>query len=152
MAMRDIAAVVSAILFCTTMLSASEKPGTTAEAEAMVKKAVAFIKANGTERGLAEVSKKQGKFVDRDLYVFVYDMNGKCVAHGGNPKMIGKGLIDLKDPSGKEFVKERIGIAKSKGKGWQNYQWNNPAKHRIENKTAYVEKCGDLIVGCGAYE
>ena len=74
------------------------------------------------------------------------------VAHGGNAKMVGKDLIDLKDPDGTEFVKERITIAKTKGSGWQNYKWNNPVTNKIEAKTAYVEKLGDLIVGCGAYK
>jgi len=150
--MKNIAKVVLAILFCTTMLSAGEKRGTTAQAEAMVKKAIEFIKSNGNDKGFAEISNKEGKFVSGDLYVFVYDMTGKCVAHGGNAKMIGKDLAEMKDPDGKSFVKERIEIAKSKGKGWQNYKWNNPATSKIEEKTAYVEKYEDLIVGCGAYK
>jgi hypothetical protein len=56
--------------------------GTPAQAEAMVKKAVGFIKANGKEKGLAEISNPKGKFVDRDLYVFVYDMNGNASLTG----------------------------------------------------------------------
>jgi cytochrome c len=150
--MKGMTSMILAVLFSATVLSAGEKRGTTAQAEAMVKKAITFIKANGTDKGFAEISNKDGQFVSGDLYVFVYDMTGKCVAHGGNAKMIGKDLANLKDPSGKEFVKERIEIAKSKGKGWQNYQWNNPVTSKIEDKTAYVEKYGDFIVGCGAYK
>jgi cytochrome c len=150
--MKNVATLALTILFCTALVFGADKRGTTAQAEAMVKKATAFIKANGNEKAFAEISDKAGQFVSGDLYVFVYDMTGKCVAHGGNPKMVGKDLIDLKDPSGKEFVKERIEIAKTKGKGWQNYQWNNPTTSKIEDKTAYVEKCGDVIVGCGAYK
>lgn len=126
--------------------------GTPAQAEAMVKKAVGFIKANGKEKGLAEVSNPKGKFVDRDLYVFVYDMNGKCLAHGANQKMIGKDLSDQKDVDGKAYVKERVEIAKTKGKGWQDYKFPNPLSKKIEQKTAYVEKLEDYIVGCGAYK
>lgn len=125
--------------------------GTPEEAEAMVKKAVAEIKAN-KEKALAEISNPKGKFVDRDLYIFVYDMKGKCVAHGFNQKMIGKDLIEMKDPDGKFYVKERIEIAKTKGKGWQDYKYTNPVSKKIENKSAYLEKVDDLIVGCGAYK
>ena len=77
-----------------SVLIAAEK-GTTAEAESMVKKAVAYYKANGKDKSFAEFSNPKGQFVDRDLYIFVYDLTGKCVAHGANQKMIGIDLISL---------------------------------------------------------
>ena len=82
--------------------------GTKDEAVAMVKKAVDFIKANGADKAYAEFSNPKGQFVDRDLYITIYDMNGKCLAHGANAKMIGRDLIDNKDVDGKEFIKERV--------------------------------------------
>jgi cytochrome c len=150
--MKQFVVIATACVLLASILFAGEKRGTPAQAEAMVKKAIEFIKAQGQEKALAEISNKEGKFVDGDLYCFVYDMNGKCLAHGGNIKQVGKDLIELKDPDGKSFVKERIEIAKTKGKGWQNYKWSNPTTNAIESKTAYVEKCGDVIVGCGAYK
>ncbi len=126
--------------------------GTAAEAEALVKKAIQLIKTDGKEKAFVEINSPKGKFVDRDLYIFVYDMNGKCVAHGFNQKMIGKDLLEMKDPDGKFFVKERIEIVKTKGKGWQDYKFTDPITKKIEPKTAYVERTGDLIVGCGIYK
>ncbi len=126
--------------------------GTAPEAEAMVKKAIALVKADGKDKTFAEINNPKGKFVDRDLYIFVYDMSGKCVAHGFNQKMIGKDLIEMKDSDGKFYVKERIEIAKTKGKGWQDYKFTNPLSKKIEQKTAYIEKVDDLIVGCGIYK
>lgn len=126
--------------------------GTKEEAEALVKKAISMIKAEGKDKAFAEINNPKGKFVDRDLYIFVYDMNGKCVAHGFNPKMIGKDLMEMKDADGRYFVKERIEIAKTKGKGWQDYKFTNPLSKKIEMKTAYIEKVDDLIVGCGVYK
>jgi cytochrome c len=134
------------------IVSAAEKRGTAAEAEALVKKAIASIKANGREATFAEINNPKGRFTDRDLYIFVYDMNGKCVAHGLNLKMIGKDLIELKDADGKLFVKERIDIAKQNGKGWQDYKFTDPITKSIEHKRAYVEKYEDLIVGSGIYK
>jgi cytochrome c len=133
-------------------ISPAAEKGSKVEAEAMVKKAVAYIKEVGKDKALAEFSNPKGKFIDRDLYVFVYDMNGKVLAHGFNQKMIGKVLIDMKDPDGKAFVKERIEIAKTKGKGWQDYKFTDPKDKKIDNKTAYIEKYEDMIVGCGAYK
>jgi signal transduction histidine kinase len=126
--------------------------GTPAEAEALVKKAITEIKANGKDKAFAEINNTKGKFTDRDLYIFVYDITGKCVAHGFNQKMIGKDLVDMKDPDGKFYVKERIEISKTKGKGWQDYKFTNPVSKKVENKTAYIEKVDDLIVGSGAYK
>jgi cytochrome c len=152
--MKKLCAVIVTILFLltTSIASFAAEFGTTAEAESMVKKAVAFLKANGKEKGFAEISTPQGKFVDRDLYVFVYDMNGKCVAHGFNQKMIGKDLLQLKDADDKYFVKERVEICKTKGKGWQDYKFTNPLSKKIEHKTAYIEKYEDYVVGCGVYK
>jgi signal transduction histidine kinase len=126
--------------------------GTPSEAEAMVKKAVEFLKANGKDKALAEFSNPKGKFIDRDLYIFVYDLDGKCVAHGFNQKMIGKDLLEMKDPDGKFYVKERIEIVKSKGSGWQDYKFTNPLSKKLEQKTAFVQKVEDVIIGCGAYK
>lgn len=150
--MKKLFMLVLMALVAVGTLTARQKKGTTAEAEALVKKAVAFVKANGKDKSFAEISNPKGKFVAGELYVFVYDINGKCVAHGGNAKMVGKDLIELKDADGKSFVKERVEIAKTKGSGWQNYKWNNPTTNKIEDKVAYVEKYEDLIVGCGAYK
>jgi cytochrome c len=123
------------------------------EATAMVKKGIAFIKAHGTERGYAEISNKSGAFVDRDLYLVVYGLDGKCLAHGANPKQIGKDLIDLTDIDGKYFVKERVALAQSKPAGfWQDYKFTNPVSKKVEPKTMYCEKLGDTAVCGGVYK
>jgi signal transduction histidine kinase len=142
--------VVMSLLLVSGAVAADK--GTPAEAEALVKKAVAFIKANGKDKAFAAFTNKDPLFIDRDLYIFVYDITGKVMAHGQNPKMVGKDLSDLTDPDGKPFVKERIEIAKTKGSGWQDYKFTNPTNKKIEQKRAYVEKYQDLIVGSGAYK
>jgi methyl-accepting chemotaxis protein len=125
--------------------------GTTAEAEALVKKAVAYISQHGRDKAFKEIDNKGGMFTNRDLYVFVYTMSGKVAAHGQNTGLIGKELVNAQDPDKKFYVKERIEIARTKGKGWQDYKFVNPKTKAVEDKMAYVEKCDDLIVGSGAY-
>jgi uncharacterized phage infection (PIP) family protein YhgE len=125
--------------------------GTSAEAEALVKKAVAYIKKHGKDEAFRQINDKHGIFTNRDLYVFVYDMNGRGVAHGANTANIGKDLINQKDPDGKLYVQERVEIARTKGSGWQDYKMVNPTDKKIEDKMAYIERCDDLIVGAGAY-
>lgn len=123
-----------------------------AEAQAMVKKAVAHIKAAGADKAYAEISNKKGTFVDRDLYIVVYGLDGKCLAHGANEKQIGRDLIDLTDIDGKYFVKERVALARAKPAGfWQDYKFSNPVTKKIEPKTMYCEKLGETAVCGGVY-
>jgi methyl-accepting chemotaxis protein len=125
--------------------------GTGSEAEALVKKAIAFIKINGRDKAFAEINNHDGIFTNRDLYVFVYDINGKCLSHGQNPKLIGRDLIGQQDADKKYYIRERVEIAKTKGNGWQDYKFTNPETKAVEDKMAYVERCDDMIVGSGAY-
>ena len=122
------------------------------EAVKMVKKGVAFIKANGKDKGYAEISNKGGQFTDRDLYLVVYGLDGVVRAHGANEKMIGKNLIELKDVDGKAFVKERVDLAQSKGTFWQDYKFTNPVTKKIEPKRMYCEKLDDAVVCGGVYK
>jgi methyl-accepting chemotaxis protein len=123
------------------------------DAIAMVKKGVAYIKANGVDKGYAEVSNKTGAFVDRDLYLVVYGLDGKCLAHGANAKQVGKDLMDLTDIDGKYFVKERVSLARSKPAGfWQEYKFTNPVSKKVEPKVMYCEKLGETAVCGGVYQ
>jgi signal transduction histidine kinase len=144
--------LVSFFLFAAGSITWAGEFGTAAEAEALVKKAVTQIKADGKEKVFAEINNPKGKYIDRDLYIFVYDLKGVCVAHGFNQKMIGKDLSGMKDKDGKSYVKERIEIAQTKGKGWQDYKFTDPLSKKIEQKSAYIERLDDLIVGCGIYK
>lgn len=130
----------------------AQTKATAAEATAMVKKGVLFMKANGKDKGHAEISNKSGQFIDRDLYLVVYALDGTVRAHGANEKMIGKNLIELKDVDGKEFVKERVELAKSKGTFWQDYKFTNPTNKKIEPKSMYCEKLDDAAVCGGIYK
>ena len=133
-------------------VAAHASNASSAEATAMVKKGVAFVKANGKDKGYAEISNKAGQFIDRDLYLVVYGLDGTVRAHGANEKMIGKNLIDLKDVDGKAFVKERVELGASKGTFWQDYKFTNPVTKKIEPKSMYCEKLDDAVVCGGIYK
>ncbi|NRR29907.1 cache domain-containing protein [Oxalobacteraceae bacterium] len=124
---------------------------TKAEAEAMVKKGLVYLKANGKDKAYAEVSKKDGQFIDRDLYLVIYGLDGIVRAHGANAKMIGKNLIDIKDVDGKAFVRERVEMAKKKTPFWQEYKFTNPVSGKIEPKAMYCQPEDDLILCGGIY-
>jgi len=142
-------AAAAALVLTSSAVLANATP---AEATAMVKKGVTFVKANGKDKGYAEISNKQGQFIAGDLYLVVYGLDGTVRAHGANEKMIGKNLIDLKDIDGKAFVKERVDLAQSKGTFWQDYKFTNPTTKKIEPKAMYCEKLDDSVLCGGVYK
>jgi cytochrome c len=122
------------------------------DAVAMVKKAVAFIKEQGAEKAYPEISNKAGRFIDRDLYVVVYQLDGKVLAHGSNEKFVGKDMSDAQDVDGKLYVKERVELAAKQASFWQDYKFVNPVSKKIEPKQMYCEKLNNTAVCAGIYK
>nr|WP_272881628.1 lactate permease LctP family transporter [Fundidesulfovibrio soli] len=115
------------------------------EAVTLVEKALAYIKAVGKEKALAEFNKPNGAFVDRGLYIFAYDFNGVNKSLATHHELVGKELLDMKDPDGKPFIREMIATV-SKGGGWVDYKWDG------YEKSSYVVRVDDdLWIGCGEF-
>ncbi|MBP8309192.1 MAG: cache domain-containing protein [Burkholderiaceae bacterium] len=131
---------------------AAEERGKPEEARAMLARAVAHIKAVGREKAMADFMVKPGPWVDRDLYITVFDMTGKTLSHGANPRMVGKDNINLQDGNGKFHVKERLEIARAKGRGQQEFAFLNPMTKQIEPKLMFFERMDDIVVACGSYK
>lgn len=142
---------LASLLLCAGGAAAADEKVTKAEAEVMVKKAVAFIKANGRDKSFSEINRKNGPFTDRDLYMVAYGRDGVVLAHGANPKMLGKNLMEIKDIDGKAFVKERVELAKTRASFWQEYKFTNPVSGNIEPKAMYCESMPDMVVCGGVY-
>jgi len=122
------------------------------EAKSLVEKAVKFAEKNGKEKAVAEFNKQKGQFDKGELYVFAYDMDITMIAHPKNPGLVGKNLRNAPDYQGKLFRKEIPDVMKAKGEGWFNYHYMNPETHKVEAKTTYCKKQGQIIVCCGAYQ
>lgn len=140
------------IVALTAGFAFAQAKGTTKDAQAMLAKAVEFYKANGQAKAFAAFDDTKGKFVDRDIYIFVSDLNAKILSHGANPALIGKNMSELKDSDGKQFMKELVDKAKSSNTGSIDYKWTNPTSKKVEGKTAFFQKIGDVVIVCGAYK
>ena len=151
--MKRFFALLAAMLFAAVTAHAQDKTkyATPAEAESLVKKAVVYYQKNGKDKALAEFQRNPGPFVDRDLYVTVYDMKANCLSHI-NPKMVGKNMMDLRDPTGKYHIKERMEQAAVKDNGWQDFQFFNPQTKKVEPKQMYWEKHDNMVFAAGAYK
>ena len=149
---RVFAAFTAIALLAQICVASAGEYGTRDEAVAMVKRVEDMFAKAGPDSTFKAVSDKSlATFHDRDLYPFIYDLSGRCVAHGARPALIRKNLLDLKDQDGKYLIREMIRIASGTGFGWVNYKWPNPINNKIEDKTSYVEKMGDYFVGVGVY-
>jgi uncharacterized protein len=144
-------AIVSALLTAAFPAGAAEF-GTKEEATAMVKRVQAKFKKEGPEAAFQAINNKAPGFADRDLYPFVTELTGLCVANGVTPAVRGKNLIDLKDQDGKFMIQEFVRTASNlPGHGWVDYRWLNPVTKTIEDKSAWIERMGDYFVGVGVY-
>ena len=121
------------------------------EAIAMVKKAVAFIAKEGADKAYAAFDSKDGGFTDRDLYIVVYGLDGKVLAHGANAKLVGKDMMDATDVDGKPYVKERLALAAKKADFWQDYKFVNPVTKKIEPKQMFCHPLSDTAICAGIY-
>jgi len=122
------------------------------DAKALVQRASAYVKYQGREKAIAEISTPKGMFDKGELYVFAYDLQGVMLAHPKNPALIGQNLIAVPDTEGKLFRKEIVERAKSQGSGWVDYVYLNPETNKQEHKTTYFQKVGDIILCCGVYK
>lgn len=146
--------VTAASLACAAIIAGSAfaaERATKDEAQAMVKKAITFIKANGPAKAYPEITTTP-TFKDRDLYVVVYGLDGKVLAHGGNAKLVGQDLIDQTDVDGKPFVKERVELTKKGAPFWQEYKFVDPLTKKVEPKEMYCEKLDETAVCGGIYK
>lgn len=152
MASSALRALCFAAAFFITSSGIAADRGTRDEALAMVNKVITSMKNHGKQKTIAEINTIDSQFRDRDLYITVLDMQGNELAHGANKKMQGVNILELKDEDGKPFIKERLELAKKKGKGWQDYKFVNPTTKKIEPKSMYFEKYDDVVVNCGVYK
>jgi cytochrome c len=75
------------------------------------------------------------------------------IAHGGNPKIVGRNMAGVRGPDGRLSNVEINHLGLTEGHGWLEFRWPNPATKRIELKAAYVIKVDERTVcGSGYYK
>jgi len=146
------------ILAASALAAASLAAQTRDQAKAFVKQAVEFAKKNPKEKFLEEVSGVKGQFhfnkgQNSDLYIFVYDLEGKVLAHGVRRELVGVVRWTAKDPDGKPWIQDWTKLVKEKGSGWIEYKELNPAQNnKVMKKASFVELFNGMVVGAGIYE
>lgn len=143
---------------CMQAAALAQEHGTREEARQMVDAAVAYVKKVGPDQAFKDFSDKANTaWQKKDLYIFAYSMEGVSLAHGANEKLIGKKLIDIKDPNGKPIIQEIIKALQSepgaKDGAWVDYEWAHPQSKKVESKTSFVRRLANVdgFVGVGVY-
>jgi cytochrome c len=142
-----------AIIFGALAFNTPTNAGTAEEARALAERALVHIHDVGREQAFADFSRPDGGFVAGELYIFCQDISGVVVAHGGNPKLVGRNMSDVRGPDGRLANVEINHLGLTQGSGWLEFRWPNPATKRIELKAAYVLKVDDhTVCGSGYYK
>src|ERR1700720_4312194 len=95
-AMRCFFLALACFLTLTASVARASDSGTREDAIAMVKRVQETFAKQGPQSTFDAIT-NTAEFRDRDLYPFVYDLDGWSVAHGANAQMVGKLWIATKD-------------------------------------------------------
>jgi signal transduction histidine kinase len=136
---------------CVARPGRAADQATLEEAKELAERAATHFKEVGPEKAIADFNDANGGYVDRELFVVVYDPDHKVVGSYGVPVLHGKDATTLKDVEGKEFGKDIIALAKDKGTGWVEYRMTNPLTKKIALKKSWVIAVGDYILFVGAF-
>ncbi len=159
--------VIALVSMATVALAANVSAESSVRGECifLCQAAANFIKDNGIDAGIAEIGRKDGRFVSKNTYVFLMDLEGNRLAHPyaapKDPTIMR--LADMKDTTGKLFVREYMEIARTTGEGWTEYMYPRPEelqkpipfKEKVSSrKLSYVYRIPgkDLFVVAGYFE
>jgi cytochrome c len=157
--MKKLATLWTLLFLGLTLSGAAhaEERATRDECVAMCKAAAKMLLENKAA-AIKEIANPKGKFVWKDSYVFLMDMDGKMLAHPFKPELTRKGsLFKMTDENrthpSKIFV-EFVEVAKKNGEGWVGYKWPKPGKKIPSEKFTFIYRVGytDMLVGAGLYK
>jgi signal transduction histidine kinase len=145
---------VTGALLCLSLATAAiAAEPTEKDAIAMSERGAAFYKAHGKDELIKRIAAKDPDFVQGSMYIYMRDLNtGMNIAHPFNQSIVGKDLNDVPDTNGKFYRRDILELARKEGKGWVDYMYKNPANSKIEAKTSYVQRVGDVILVTGIYK
>lgn len=128
------------------------RQGTADQARQLVFDAKVQISSVGYEQAVRDFHDKQGHFIDRDLYVFIFDRAGYYLVHGASPEKDGTDLRTIPGLDADQLVADAWTVCDEDQGGWVNYTITNPVTGAVQAKSSYVMPLDDnRLLGCGCY-
>jgi signal transduction histidine kinase len=116
-------------------------------AQQLVERAIGFFNEHTIEEACNAFTLTK-QFVQGELNVFLFDIEGVCMADGAESTFLWRNLYNMRDRFGFMVVRGLVDVAKQGG-GWVTYEWRNATKVSYVKR---VEKGGkSYVIGCGFY-
>ena len=148
--MKQLLTFLAAVLF--SLAVQANEHGNAADALALVDKTAAYLVEQGPAKTFFEASNPKGRFIQRDLYIVIYDKRGKVMAHGAIPRLVGLNVYDYRDEEDKYFVREILDKASKGQRGPVDYKWVHPLTRQMQAKSAWFRQVGQYVITCGTYK
>ncbi len=144
--------VVFYLVVSSNFISAEEN-ATKKQCVSKVKEAVEMIKRKGLHATKQVINDKNGPFVWKDSYLFMLDDVGILLAHPTRHDAISYSVRNVTDSNGKKFFLEMVELAKTKGEGWVDYNWQKQGDTEPTLRTVFIYKVPDeyVILGAGMW-
>jgi methyl-accepting chemotaxis protein len=127
------------------------RQGTADEALILANRAHELVQSVGFDEAFKAFHDPQGGYVDRDLYVFVFDRQGVYRVMGADVNRVGSSLFDAPGVNAQQLLEDAWHRC-DQGGGWVEYNIINLATNDVRGKSSYVlPLTDDLLIGCGAY-
>ena len=145
---------VGVFLLGVSTLSEAQEKAAAQEVIQKVQEAAKSLSQSG-EAGLAQFDKREGPWVSKDTYVFVFDCaKGTIAAHPFRPDLVGKDDTELRATKGTEFFPRLCEATKTPAGVWVEYWWPKPGEKEGSRKISYAlgVRNTPYIVGAGIYD
>ena len=132
----------------------TQRRGTAAEAQDMVKRAIAFFDKMGEKVAFDRFTQNPApEFKKADLYIVVLRAveGGPIVAHGETPSLVGRDVVKMLDAEGLNIGKAILEKVTAQGT-WVDYKWKDPLTEKSMQKSSWVVRHKGYIFGCGIYK
>ena len=126
--------------------------GTAKEAQQLTIDAAVHVTKVGIDRATSDFHDPQGRFIDRDLYIFAFDRQGVYRVFGSDPQRLGTRANDIPGVvDGAKLIAQSWEVADAGG-GWVTYEIVNSVTTEVGLKASYVMALDQkTLIGCGTY-
>ncbi len=128
------------------------RQGTADQARQLVFDAMVHLRNGDYEQVVRDFHNPRGAFIDRDMYVFIFDRDGFYSVHGAMPDKDNSDLRDMPGLDAEKLLANAWGLCDQEQGGWIHYSILNPVTLEVQRKTSYVVPLDDNhLLGCGCY-